>query len=344
MSGAPNNERAAPGVLRVAVLGSGERLEAVLAAVRATGQMEVVGQAGMPAGGGLPDVPWFDDPRAVLGVSEVQAVLLAGSTRRDTEHALLAAERNLPLWRLPPAGRSFAESAEAATRVRRATVVRRIASWWEHVFEHVWRELAFPADFKPLLSEVRLSVRGPVQQSWRANLAEAGGGVLATDGYGLLEALVALRGLPESVVAAAGRLRAASATRETEDTVVAVLRYTGGGQAVLRLGWDLPPGERTLIHHGAAASVTLTDDVVRVADAEGLTIDERPLPAEWLPSELVRFVQFVRGDARDQAAAPLERHLAVSALLDALYLSARTGHPESPHKFYATAGWPEPRP
>ncbi len=344
MSVGPYNERGTPGILRVAVVGSGERLEAVLAAVRGTGQIEVVGQAGMPAGGGLPGLPWFDDPRALLAAPEVQAILLAGSTRRDAEHAQLAAERNLPLWRLPPAGRSFAEAAEAAARVRKVAAVRRVASWWEHVFEHVWRELAFPPDFRPLLSELRLSVRGPVQQSWRASLAEAGGGVLATDGYGLLEALVALRGLPESVVAAAGRLRATSAARETEDTVVAVLRYTGGGHAVLRMGWDLPPGERTLIHHGAAASVTLTDDVVTVADAEGLTIDARPLPSEWLPSELVRFVHFVRGDARDQAAAPLERHLAVSALLDALYLSARTGHPESPHKFYATAGWPEPRP
>ncbi len=40
----------------------------------------------------------------------------------------------------------------------------------------------------------------------------------------------------------------------------------------------------------------------------------------------------------------LERHLAVTALLEALYLSARTGQPETPRKFYEVQKWPEPAP
>jgi hypothetical protein len=90
-------------------------------------------------------------------------------------------------------------------------------------------------------------------------------------------------------------------------------------------------------------AVTLTTDGLAITDIDGSLVDRRPFPAEWLGSELLRFAEFVRGDARDRAAAPLERHVSVSALLDTIYLAARTGHPESPHRRYDVQGWPEPR-
>jgi predicted dehydrogenase len=345
MTTTTNNDRSSPARLRVGLIAEGERLALVAPAVQACPLVQLCGQSGMPQTAALPDIPWFDDRRQLIGHPDVQAVLLATTTRGDLGLGAMALERGLPVWRLPPIARSFAEAAELAAAVARQTTVYRVASWWEHVENHAWRELQWPDDFQPILSELRVAVRGPDPQSWRCNLAEAGGGVLTHDAYGWLEALVAVRGLPETLCATVARQRVApgAAPRETEDAALATLRYAGDGSAALRAAWDAPPFEQTLTHHGHSATVTLNADEVTLLDAAGTLRDRHPLPTDFLAGELHRFAEWVGGDAHARAAAALERHLAVSALLETIYLSARTNHPESPRKLYEAQGWPLPR-
>ncbi len=178
-----------------------------------------------------------------------------------------------------------------------------------------------------------------------ANLNERrAAGALIYAGYDLLEALVALRGLPDSVTAIIGNYRGGnSPTRETEDTSTALLRYPAGGSAIIRVTWDLPPTSARLVHFSATHRVELTADEVILADVAGNTQDRQPLGGDYLAGELSRFVELVRNRARDRALLPLERHLAVSALLETIYLAARTGHPESPAKLYEAQRWPGPR-
>jgi len=340
-----DNERASQGPLAAGLIASGERLAALTPVLRACPVLEVRAQAGMPQGAALPDIPWFDDTRVLISQPGLQIILLASSTRVDVEAGATAAEHGLHVWRLPPLARSFGEAVETARRAKRADAVYHVASWWEHVVDHAWREIQWPGEFKALFSELRISAQGPALHSWRASLADAGGGALASDGYPMLEALVAVRGLPESIVGAVGHYRneAARAAREAEDAGVAILRYAGGGAAVIRAAWDLWPIEQQTVHHGQDATVTLTDGEVRVADATGTVVDRHALPGDFLGAELLRFVDLVRGNARDRAVAALERHLAVSALLETIYLSAQTNHPESPRRLYEAQGWPEPR-
>lgn len=340
-----NNEQKSQGPLRVGLIADGERLTALAAAIDACLLIQPFGQAGMPQAAAVRDVPWFDDPRVLLAQPGLEAVMLALSTRVHVELATMAAARGLHVWHPPPLARNFAEATEVVARNKRATNIQRVASWWEYVADQVWHQLRWPTDFKPLFSEIRVSARGPVLATSRISAADTGGGVLASDVYPLLEALVAVRGLPESASGAVGTYRknAEGQTRPTEDTVVALLRYTGGGIGVIRATWDLPPLERQIIHYGQSVRVTLTDESASLADDEGVEIDQHPLPGDFLAHELMHFAALVRGQARDRAAAALEQHLAVSALLETIYLSARTGHPESPGKFYQVQGWPEPR-
>lgn len=341
----PDNHRSSHGPLRVGLIADPQRLDSLASSIQACPLVELIAQAGMPQSHALRDVHWHDDERFLLAAPDLQAVLLATTTRRDIELAAHAAERKLPLWQLPPLGRNFAEATEFVTRLRRYPAVHRVASWWEHVAEQVLHEVSWPDDFTPRFSELRLSTRGPDARHWLANLEQAGGGVLANDAYPLLEALVALRGLPESITAVIARQRPAppAAARETEDIALATLRYPGGGIASIRASWDHPPFEKQLAHHGQNATITISTDGVALTDLQGSLIDRRPFAAEWLESELLRFAEFVRGDARDRAAAPLDRHVAVSAVLETTYLAARTGHPESPSRRYEVQGWPEPR-
>jgi hypothetical protein len=343
--GSADNVPKSQGPVRVGLIAEGQSLVRLAPAVDACVLLQPVGQSGRPTGAGLPDVPWFDDPRVLIAHQGLEAVLLASSLRDDVELAAVAAERGLHVWRLPPLARTFEQGTGVLTRIKSLPVVYRVASWWEYVADHVWQELPWPEDFRPLFSELRISAPGPASESWQTRLAESAGGVLADQGYPMLEALVAVRGLPDGVVGDIGSYRkgAGGAARETEDAAVAILHYADRGLALVRAAWDLPPSERQMAHHGQAVSAVLDDEEVSLLDAAGAVIERRPLPGEFLANELARFAELVRSRARDRAAATLQRHLAVSALLEAVYLSARTGHPESPRKLYELQAWPEPR-
>ncbi len=341
-----NNETKAQGPLRIGVIAGPERLAELAPALAACKLLQPAGQAGMPQAAALPGVPWCDDPRVLIGNPELEAVLVAASTRQTPALVAVAAGRGLSIWQLPPLACNFAQAAEVLAQVRKAGVLYRVASWWEYVSEHVWAELHWPAEFKPLFSELRVSARGPAHDSWRSGVAETAGGALADAAYFMLEALIAVRGLPHAASGTIGQYRTtpSGAARAAEDTAVAILRYGDGGAALVRAAWDQPPFGQRLLHHGATATALLTNEEVALLDAHGDTLDRRPLPGGFLAHELMRFADAVRGQARDRAAAPLDRHLAVNALLEAVYLSARTGHPESPGKYYQVQGLPEPRP
>jgi len=309
--------------------------------------LQIVAQSGMRQPEGLPDVPWFDDARAMTAQTGVQALLVAVSPRAAFEVDALVADKPLPIWRLPPLARSFAEGAELITRVRQRRGLYRVASWWDAVAEEVRWALRCREGFKPLFSTVRVSAPGPVLQSWRSSRANGPGGVLATDAYAMLEALVAVRALPERVYGSIGSLRRRpdETPRETEDVALAILRYEGGTTAVVEATWDASPPGQSTHHHGAELSVVIEPTRVAVYGSAGELIGERPLATEvFLRQELERFTDAVRHPvAASEPDAALERHLAVLALLEAIYLSARTGQPESPAKFYEVRGWPQPR-
>ncbi|MGD8451981.1 MAG: hypothetical protein PVJ57_09205 [Phycisphaerae bacterium] len=341
----PDNVRQSDS-LRVGLIADAEGV-ARLGPALASAPVEIVAQSGMRQPAALPDAEWFDDARVMISRSGVEALLLAISPRAAFELDALAADRKLPIWRLPPLARNFAEATELAGRVRERKTPYRVASWWEAIGEHVRWGLRWREGFKPLLTNLQVAVAGPGLDSWRSSQVDAPGGVLATDAYFMLEALVAVRKLPDTVRGAAlqVRRRPDQAPRETEGAVTAILDYEGGGAASLLATWDVHPFGLSCAHHGAQCSVVLEPQRVSIHGSEGELLDERTFdPNGFLGEDLQRFVADVReGHAPESQERNIERHTAVTACLQAIYLSARTGQPESPKKLYEVQQWPEPR-
>lgn len=277
-----DNEHKPQGPVRVGLIVDGERGDALAAAADACLMLQPLGWSGSSGPAELTAQSRSDDPRQLLTQPGLEAVLLATSTRQDLELATLAAERGLHVWRWPPVATGFAEAAEVVTRVRSLPTVHRVASWWEYVSDHVWHELDWPEAFVPVFSDLRAATTGPAADARLARPGQVAGGALAHAGYALLEALVALRGLPDVVVGAMGSFRQSGGggPRETEDVAAAILRYAGGGTAVVRAAWDLPPLEQQLIHHGATTSVILTTEEACLERADRPTPDRRPLPGD----------------------------------------------------------------
>ncbi|MBU0640480.1 MAG: hypothetical protein KKB50_16580 [Planctomycetes bacterium] len=343
---AANNETTPQRALQVGLIAEPERIGALGAAIRGCSHLHLATQAGPRQSEALPDVPWYDDTRVMIAQGELDALVLDTSTRAGVELGATAIKHGIHVWRTPPLGRSFAEATEVVHNARRQPVVYHVVSWWDHLAECVSSARRATGLSSVNLSEIQVSAAGPPLKSWRSSLVDAGGGVLLTDAYAPLEILLALRGLPEGVLAAIGNFRRPSGEgpRETEDVANAILRYAGGGLACVRATWDTLPYERCSRHHGGEVTLTLSDAHLAIAGLDGECRHEGTIPDNLLAVEMDWFAGTILGGepARKETAA-LDRHIATTALLDAIYLSARTGQPESPRKLYRVQGWPEPK-
>jgi predicted dehydrogenase len=344
MATSTHNAGTATNVIGLALLGQGPALTQIAAHLTHVPDGQIVGQAGMPQTDKLDGPAWFGDARVLIAEPAVKAAILAGSTRQDVAHARLAIERGIPVWRRPPLARTFPEAVELCKLVRQREQLHHVMSWWSLVAESAWQDIHWPAAFDPTYSEVTVAAPGPNLDDWEANQSEAAGGVLANNAYPFLEALIALRGLPENTSATIAHLRTAvdRPARETEDTAVAILRYPDERAAALRAAWDLPPHAAQLTHFARGYAVQIAADSVTLSQHDGTQIEEHTLEQDAVVQDLRNFLQNVREQATAKAP-PLEQHLAVSALLEATYLAARTTQPESIRKLYDMHGWPTPR-
>lgn len=335
--------------LRVGLIADSEQLPGVAAALRRP-SIQIVAQGGMKQTEALPEIPWHDDIRVLVAQAEIDAIALAASTRINREMTRYALARGIHVWRTAPLARSFAQAIEDAKLAQAANVVHRVQSHWRHIYDDVSWALGLTPAFRPQYGELRIAAPGPPAQSWRSSETDSAGGVLAIAGFGLLEAWLATRGLPENVLARIGscRRRAGEPSRETEDVALVMMREENGGLGLIRAMWDIEPYESELALHGADASVLISANAVRVRLVNQTQLDARPTPSfeDRMQSEFAQFEAAVRrrmgGDVAAGGDPQLSLQLAGSALLEAIYLSARTNQPESPRKLYEVQGWPLP--
>ena len=341
-----HNENPSSEILRVGLIAAAEEAPRYAKAIADCAHFELIAQGGMPQQAALSDVEWHDDSRVLVAQTDIDAAILAVSPKQSAYLAETAAAEGVHVWHEPPLGRNLAEAAEIARRLANVPVVYRVASWWEHAAGTVREASEGIEDFAPLFSEIVVRAAGPPLNSWRSSLTTSAGGVLACDGYGVLEALVALRGLPESVVAATCkcRRRAGEAPRETEDVLTAVYRYENGGLASVQASWDIAPPHRASSHHGTQQSLRYSDSTVEVLGHDGQPVATRDLAVDYLACEMDYFAAAIRGEKPAQPSdASMRRHLMVSGLLEATYLSAHTQQPEQPGRLFGAQSWPELR-
>ncbi len=340
----PPKHETAP--IRVGLITSSDPPEPYLRAIAQVGALQLTAFAGGRRSDCPDGVEWFDDRRVLLAQAGVNAVLLVVSPRTGQELADEAVAAGVHVWRPPPLATSFAPAADHLRRVLAGHSTYRVSSLVDRGAEALRRTLTHPQGVVPAFSTLRLRTPGPPPASWRVSQKEAGGGVLCTDGYELLELLVAARGLPQSVYCQRAHChrRQGEPPRETESVALAVVRYGDGELALIEAAWDAEPPVAELLLEGPSGRIQFVPGAARVLSLDGQSLANLAWGGPtWLTEELERFAAGVRsGRGGGELAPSLERHLAVSALLEAAYLSSRTGQPEDPRRLYEVQKWPQP--
>ena len=159
-----------------------------------------------------------------------------------------------------------------------------------------------------------------VHQTWFANPAIAGGGVLVDTRVHSIDLFRYLIGEPEGIHAFVG-------TRETEygpklavdDTAVLTVKAANGTLGVIEASWRTPPGEWTVTVYGTrgTAVVDYSGMTLRRQDTEGIWHEVEVETASRFDRQFAHFIACWKGDA--ELRVTVHDGLAANRVLEAAY-------------------------
>lgn len=270
----------------------------------------------------------YEDYRSLIVESVhvgLDLLVVATESHHSIEFLSLAVDRGLAIFHKPPFARNLQEGRMLVERFETANC--------PFVIAREWHRDGWPTDPKTLAQRAGHvhTALGEIAtcdepNGWRGDSLRAGGGVLLNGAYAQVDLLVALLGMPDSVYAVCGFARAPGETLnyDTEDIALLLLRWGSDRCATLAARRRVTPGKwhvmlagtrGTLLWPGAESSSDGEEDCVHRTD--GI--------ADQMSSVFGMAESGVR-----RAISTAKDHLATLAVIDAAYLSAKTGAAEVP--------------
>ncbi|HPD30615.1 MAG TPA: Gfo/Idh/MocA family oxidoreductase [Phycisphaerae bacterium] len=279
-----------------------------------------------------PEITAYDDFRSLIVENPLDALFVAVPPFLRGKYLTLAAEHRCPVWMLSPAARRFDESVEIMERFEKARCPIVVSRSWG-------MEPSLQPDAVGLdrLGRFFLAVGGVYlctgeDLDWRGDSVRAGGGVLLDRGYELLDTVVKVMGLPATVYAAAKGV-SRPGTRfpyDTEDTAALICQFSGGAVAAVTACWTSGPERCEIEFFGTGGTLRIDSRCVLCRDRAGeRTLAELPRAANPLLASVEDFLSSLKSKS-EHFRSSIRDHLATMAVIQAAYLSARTGQPESP--------------
>ncbi len=291
----------------------------------------------------------FDDIRQLI-VQVRPDVFLAGRPVHQCAEAIdLAIEKQCHVLKTAPAALTFEQAAQwigESARQQRCFMTVQPSRF--HPLLGAFRDLLDRAEinFWHLISGICHLPRPPLEPEdrWLYDPSLAGGGVLLQDAYWLIDELVLCFGLPQQVYMQRANQAPDRQQRLsiTEDTAVVVMRFSDTLIAQVCASRTLGPPRRHLRVHGKDRFVTLQEDRLTLSSHEGRILEEKRTTGSgpfWAEQLLDNLAGHIRKPDQLALFPPPETELKVMAVVEAAYLSAKTGMPEAPSRILQLAGF-----
>lgn len=276
----------------------------------------------------------YDDCRSLIVETArlgFDVLLVALEPFESIEFVELAADRGVAVFHKPPPARSTRELGHLIERFDAHGCPLIVSRRWQ----------SEPA-FAPLLGLTEIANRihaatadvqtTEIPQGWRGNAAQAGGGVLLNGAYVAIDVLTCVLGLPETVYARCASAAPSTGTRsyDTEDAAVVSLSFGHDriASVTARRGARESTWRVTFVTDDR--TVETGPDSVTVTPHSGMGIERTTVqtPNSAAPGIGAFATAQLSEDKKFQSTA--KDHLATLAVIEAAYLSAKTGQPESP--------------
>ena len=331
--------------VRAAVVGVTGPAEDMLAGLLKVRGLSVVGVADsdkerLEGFGETSGLATYDDHRVMLVETRPEIAFVNVPRYQEAEVLSLAVELGVGVWKPYPLARSFGEAVGFVRSFEKGKLGLYVGNPLRYgpVFEQVSEWLSRLGGVHLIENEyMRPAALGGEITGWRASKAQAGGGVLLEGAYPGLAVIASQFGLPEQVycLTSTGLGMQTDRPYETEDMGLLTMTFRDGAVGCsVALRTAAERGGK-VVWHGSEGKLTLAEGSVRFVEAGGEGEEVRHVrenPTKPFRAQAGELVRVVRGE---QVASSVGRdHLAVMAVIEAAYLSSRTGQSESPSHFY----------
>lgn len=277
----------------------------------------------------------YEDYRSLVvetGRLGVDLIFVALEPFQAIEFVRLAADRGIGIFHKAPFARNMVEARALIDRFAAASRPFVVSRPWQ--FDPAYGMLLGLAKNRSRVHVASAEVRvAQTAEGWRGDSRRAGGGVLLNGAYDAVDLITKLMGTPEAVYAQCSSVLPPGTARnyDTEDGAVLSMRFAGDriGTLAAWRGATRPVWTVRLV--GAEQVIEARHDGVTV------TADQDEA-SPWLetpggPAGAIRALATAMLGPTTQAPSLASDHLPTMAVIEAAYLSAKTGAPESPARF-----------
>ena len=292
----------------------------------------------------------YTDYRQLIVRNQADVLLVGAPPHQAIDYIRQALQKKMHVVNCRPWAVNFEQGAEFITMAGREGVLFVVAQNGRFglPFEHIKRFLHTSVEQSNTIHLISAICHVPLgslepSQRWLYDPQLAGGGVLMQNCYDLIDELSLCFGLPQRVYAltqsqAPDRQQRLSLT---EDTAVVTMQYSDTLTAQLCASRTLGPARQHLRIHGKEMHLTATPEEVVVYDNAGNELERAEYKDDRRPS-LERLMRNLAGHLLEPGQTPLMPEHGVDlntlAVIEAAYLSARTGMAEEPARILRLAG------
>ena len=292
----------------------------------------------------------FTDHRQLIIQTNADFVLFGGPLHLCAEFIRLAIAEKRHVLKIPPPALDFEQLAEFHRAAQKNEVLFLVTQNGRFglPFEHIRDYIANPNPEQAwhLISAVCHTPQGEIEphKRWLNDPTTAGGGVLLHHCYDLIDELVLCFGLPQRVYALTVNQAPDRSQRLslTEDTAIVSMQFTDNLVAQLCASRTLGPARRHLRVHGQLQHLTATENEVVIYDNSGELLGQKHYPDDEIPSKkrMLENLALSLLEPKEHSFYPeYACDLRTFAVIEAAYLSNRTGMPEEPRRILNLAGF-----
>jgi len=338
------------GKLRTGLLGLDRRGQLLLKALAQSDGFEVIAVADRDATvatklAGQSGCAAFDDYRQFIIQNSFDCLIVCAGLHSCLEHVRMAIKKRSHVLKWSPMARGFAEASELAALAAVEQVRFDVATplLYCDCLSQVRQRLSDrPAD-RPFLVRAFWDVGLPADTAdshavWMTDRELAGGGVLLHDGYGLIDCLVRGLGMPQQVYCLYRSLASDKAIPYlAEDVAVLSIRFADGllAELVLVRHWDDRAGCRQVTLYARDGVVAAQCQRSGICDRYGQAVEHTEPGCDEMDMTLRLLTDYANSLLRPDEhpfASDTKANLRVMAVIEAAYISAQTGSPETPAK------------
>jgi predicted dehydrogenase len=287
----------------------------------------------------------YDDYRQLIMQNQFDCLLVAAGIHSCDEYIKMAMKKKTNVLKLAPPARNFQEAAEFVRIAEGENIKFAIANPKQFARSYLaLREFLQQGGLEQifLITAFCAVGNGPIG-TWQTDPKLAGGGVLLRNCYQIIDQIVRNLGMPQQVYSLNTNNTAGDRQQRsylTEDTAVVTMKFTDTFFGDLIASKVFGPEQEILKVYGKDKILTVGSSRFTVGDGLGQTNEE----SEYDDGELIWYTALLNNFAlsilvpdKNKLCSSARENLNDMAVIEAAYLSARTGMPEEPGRILKMA-------